>query len=382
MTEVINEKYDVSEPYTYKNLSVFLIHGEDKIKDKSFLTLQEAMEQRKLIVHETGMVKELTVENVSADEEVFIQSGDIVKGGRQDRVFAFDFVIPVKSGKIPVAAYCVEKNRWHQRGSENSGSFSASTDRSITRELNIAIKHTRSQNEVWSSVSNTQDLIAGSLGHSVRSRQSESSLQLTLENERIQHTSEDYFHNLASIIDGNEDALGYAFAINGKIHNADVYVSNALFRKLWQKLLKAAVLEAIIHAPYQGVIVPWMIKDSDAYRAGLRAGDIIFEIDGQPVSSPFELLDKVKQYEYGKAIPLRVVRNGNPQRKKQRFEQPTIDAVQEFLAKTSNAQGKEQKISQRIKMITYEIGDTIRFETHDLEEQVPIHSNHLTKPNN
>ena len=41
------------------------------------------------------------------------------------------------------------------------------------------------------------------------------------------------------------DIVGYAFAINGKIDSADVYPSNALFRKMWQKLLTAGVTEAI-----------------------------------------------------------------------------------------------------------------------------------------
>lgn len=50
---------------------------------------------------------------------------------------------------------------------------------------------------------------------------------------------------LAKIIEDAPDAVGYAFVINGAINTADVYGSGALFRKLWSKLLDAAVLEAI-----------------------------------------------------------------------------------------------------------------------------------------
>src|SRR5438105_1230305 len=92
------EECNISNPFNYNNLTIFLIHGKDKAKQKSYLTLQEAMEQKKLIVHETGSVNELAVENVSENEEVYIQSGDIIKGGKQDRVFAFDFVVPARSG--------------------------------------------------------------------------------------------------------------------------------------------------------------------------------------------------------------------------------------------------------------------------------------------
>ncbi len=40
-------------------------------------------------------------------------------------------------------------------------------------------------------------------------------------------------------------SIGYVFAVNGKINSADVYASNALFRKLWPRLLKASATEAL-----------------------------------------------------------------------------------------------------------------------------------------
>ncbi len=73
----------ISGPFTHENLTVFLIHGEDRIKNKDFLTLQEALKKKKVVVHETQQVNELAIENVSKTEEVFVQAGDIVKGGQQ-----------------------------------------------------------------------------------------------------------------------------------------------------------------------------------------------------------------------------------------------------------------------------------------------------------
>ena len=54
-----------------------------------------------------------------------------------------------------------------------------------------------------------------------------------------------YIKKLSGIIDGKSDVIGYAFAVNGKISSSDVYGSNALFRQLWPKLLKASAVEAI-----------------------------------------------------------------------------------------------------------------------------------------
>src|SRR5262249_52850264 len=71
--------YRLSGPYTHANLTVFLVHGPETLDAGSFLTLQEALEQKKAVVHETGSVNQLAVENLSADEELYVQSGDIVK---------------------------------------------------------------------------------------------------------------------------------------------------------------------------------------------------------------------------------------------------------------------------------------------------------------
>src|SRR5579864_4481210 len=91
----------LSGPYTHGNLTVFLIHGDDQMKGRKLLTLDEALEQKKVVVHETKDVNQLAIENVSG-EEVFIQAGDIVKGGQQDRIIAVDVIVPAKSGKLPL----------------------------------------------------------------------------------------------------------------------------------------------------------------------------------------------------------------------------------------------------------------------------------------
>lgn len=235
----------ISAPVSYKNLSVFLIHGKDSIKHKNILTLQEAMEQGVFTVYETSDVNELMVENKSSQYEVFIQSGDIVKGGKQDRVLSITIIIPARSGKISIEAFCVESGRWQQRGKEKAGEFSSSNDRIVSKDLKIAANQTRSQGEVWKKVAEAQDKLSQNVGGRVNSGASETSLQLALENKKVAATAEEYLDKLAGIIEGKDDVIGYAFVINGKVNSADVYASNFLFKKLWLKLLKATVIEAV-----------------------------------------------------------------------------------------------------------------------------------------
>ena len=82
----------ISGPYVYENLDVYLVHGGDRTSGRKLVPLAQALAEGKVIVRETGNVSSLTVENLS-DQEVYVQAGEIVKGGRQDRVLAVDLVL-------------------------------------------------------------------------------------------------------------------------------------------------------------------------------------------------------------------------------------------------------------------------------------------------
>src|SRR5207237_7586483 len=118
------EPQKLTGPYTQDNLTIYLVHGPDTVHGE-YLTLEEGLAAKKVIVNETGNVNELTIENQS-DMPVYVQSGDIVKGGRQDRTIGVDIVLAPHSKKIPIASFCVEHGRWTQRGSEPAALFSSS----------------------------------------------------------------------------------------------------------------------------------------------------------------------------------------------------------------------------------------------------------------
>jgi hypothetical protein len=241
------------------------------------------MKRKLVIVRETGDVNRLTIQNRSS-QDVFVQAGDIVKGGQQDRVLALDLIVPPKSGRIPIDAFCVEQGRWSRRGNEAVTAFSASDKALASKDLKIAAKARKSQGDVWANVSKAQEKLAMNMTvtvsappapararrgagssaaggeprrigggpmigsdsvASVTDRASPSSLQLTLENKLVKDTANDYIKNLSSIINGKRDVVGFVFAINGQINSADVYSSNALFAKLWPKMLEASAIEAI-----------------------------------------------------------------------------------------------------------------------------------------
>jgi hypothetical protein len=282
----------LSGPLVHENLAVYFIHGTSA-PGKVPLTLDEALARRLVQVRETGDVNQLEIENLG-DQQVFVQSGDIVKGGRQDRTLMVSLVLPPHSGRIPIASFCVEQGRWSARGNEDPTKFVTASASVPSREMKLSMKAPsqmpasppvarpgvsqpalasvdtgRRQQEIWNGVRETQARLNDNLGGQVRSSQSSSSLQLALENDKLVSAQRAYVGALKAAGEAEDDILGYVFAVNGTINSADVYPSNGMFRKMWAKLLDASAIEAISHKDAQHAAAPTI----EAVAAFLAAAD-------------------------------------------------------------------------------------------------------------
>jgi len=238
-----SSSYRLSGPYTHGNLTVFLVHGKDSTT-KTFLTLQEALAQKKVRVYETKDVNELAIRNLS-NQDIYVQAGDIVRGGDQDRMISVDFIVPPKSGRMPIDAFCVESGRWSKRGNEENATFDSSDNVIATKDLKLAAKRERSQEAVWKNVKAAQDKLAVTVTAAAPALMETSSFELSVENSKVKETTDAYIKALSGILQNKSDVIGYVFAINGHVNSADVYASRALFVKLWPKLLKASAVEAV-----------------------------------------------------------------------------------------------------------------------------------------
>jgi len=262
----------LSGPFTHENLTIYLVHGPSTLKG-NYLTLEEAMASKTVKVHETSDVNELAIENVGK-EPVFVQSGDIVKGGKQDRCIATDFTLEPKSGRVKIAAFCVEHGRWQQRGGESAAFFGSSsaivTGSKLKLAANSNYKGGGGQNKVWEEVATAQQQLSKNVAADVAAPASPSSLQLTLENEKVTAAIEKYIKALGDAPGDKDDIIGYAAVINGKMNCSDVYGSNELFKKLWPRSLKSLATEAAAEAkPGEKVAV----MSQDDVQAALRKAD-------------------------------------------------------------------------------------------------------------
>lgn len=258
--------YQLQGPYSHKNLQVYVIRGRQSLPaGERYVGIDQAMAQKILVVHETGDVNELAVENRSADETVYLQAGDIVRGGKQDRVLGMDLLVPPKSGKLPIASFCVESGRWAPRGREEARTFNASQYAVFGKGMRHAVKSRhKSQAAVWNQVASTQGKLSKNLDKEIRKHESATSLQLSLEDGDLRAQGEDYRKALQALPGAAPDAIGYAFLVNGQFSSAEVYGSADLLQQRWPRILTAMVNEAIAEykdgAAAKPVDAQWMAK--------------------------------------------------------------------------------------------------------------------------
>ncbi len=319
-----SDAHTITGPYDHGNLSIYLIHRDGPGETALPVSLHEAMEKGVIEIAETGSIGGLVVRN-SGDEPVFIQSGDIVKGGMQDRVLAVTMIVPPHSDALPLSAYCVEAGRWSARGSEDSDTFSMSSARLPSKAATVAIQgwsghavphvsldtqtwfadagrvdepvpgtawqdaagFTVDQWDVWQMVENLQGSLGHAIGAGTRDERSVSSLQLTLENRELQAILADYDRALGGLAEEHPDAVGYIFAVNSRIVGGDEFASTGLFRSQWPRQLQAAATEAIIggasvdHEPPRASEIDAFIQTAlDSRSASNPGGAVLAEAPG------------------------------------------------------------------------------------------------------
>jgi len=261
---IAGNDYRLSGPYAHNGLAVYLIHGDGRDNGPEPLTLGEAMAQTLVEVVETGAVQRLVVRNLS-DREIFIQSGDIVKGGLQDRVLTASMILQPHSGDIPVDAFCVEAGRWSgsaRRFGMAAARLPSKAGRIAMAERNagdapgrmgdgafglrMASGSSSRQQRIWRSVSKMQDdLVKASGDTGVLNAESPTSLRRSLDHKAVASALEPYRSALGGLAEAHPDAAGYVFAVDGKLNSGDEFGSAGLFRKLWKRQLDAAATEAI-----------------------------------------------------------------------------------------------------------------------------------------
>ena len=117
------EKLDVLAPTYHGGLTIFPLELRGREDETDYASLDEAIRSGIVRVSDTGVVREVTMENVSRRRWVFALTGEVILGGKQNRMLRDDVLLSPGSGPVRVPTYCVEKERWtgHDRAKFSRG---------------------------------------------------------------------------------------------------------------------------------------------------------------------------------------------------------------------------------------------------------------------
>src|SRR2546422_1832385 len=165
--------YKVLPPIRHGNLTVFPVATASSHNTQSFLTLDEGLRSGEVIVTEGGNVQPLMRRRnrpVTHDEAqvnrlvlvnnskrpLLLLAGEIVTGGKQDRVIAKDRLVPAESDPIDLGVFCVEPGRWVG----TSGKFGSLNMYMAAPSVRSKAMADKDQQKVWGAVREAQTQVA------------------------------------------------------------------------------------------------------------------------------------------------------------------------------------------------------------------------------
>jgi ARG and Rhodanese-Phosphatase-superfamily-associated Protein domain len=278
------DSWRVLEPITRRNLTIFPVVSNLKVDTSGFLTLDDGMASGSVKIGERGQlenamyrprnprdsqpweerrqvydgasVNELVLVNNSS-RPLILLAGEVVSGGKQNRIIGADMVVPPKSDPLPLTVFCVEHGRWTS-GAGGFGSAQLVAQPSIRKEAQVS----RSQSGVWNSVAESSQAVgAASPTSSYVDAFNSPKAKRDLE-EVSSSIQTEYERELREQI-RDRGAVGVVVAIDGQLVWSDVFSSPDLFRKYWPKLLRSYVMEAEGHGYYSKQVPS--SKDAQAF---------------------------------------------------------------------------------------------------------------------
>ena len=249
------------------NLTVFPVVVASSRDTRDFLTLDEGLHSGEVVVTEAGSVQPLirrrnrpipVHEGAQVNQLVLVNNskrpllllaGEIVTGGKQDRVIGKDRIVPAESDPVDLGVFCVEPGRWVAK----STNFGVLGGNMAAPSVRMRAMKDKDQQQVWSSVRDAQTSIAANVTASEAIEvQTTTSYAQVMENKAVQRKLDavaapierDYSKLIRELRERN--AVGVVVAVDGEIIWADIFASTQLLEKYWPKLVRSYATEALV----------------------------------------------------------------------------------------------------------------------------------------
>ncbi|MGB8541090.1 MAG: DUF6569 family protein [Candidatus Acidiferrales bacterium] len=271
------------------SLTVFPVVASKSYPTGEFLTLDEGLRSGDVVVTEYGNVRGLvrrrnppSIQHDTAEvnrlvlinnskRPLLLLAGEIVAGGKQDRVISKDRIVPPESDPVDLSVFCVEPGRWvatSDNFSTSGATYAAGTGAAVgssngnasTLMVQPSVRAKamaeKDQAQVWAEVRKEQQSVtvevAGATPAAADELNSTSSYAVVMENKRVKQEvdkiAKPIEQNYLSLIQQLRDrkAVGVVVAVNGHVIWADVFASTELLEKYWPKLIRSYASEAVV----------------------------------------------------------------------------------------------------------------------------------------
>jgi len=264
------------DPISYENLTVFPVVSSSGYDTSAFLTLEEGLSNGEVAVREQGAdaiyrnrdgsrpvaqnyggpsVNQLVLVNHSK-RPLLLLAGELVSGGKQDRVIARDRIVAPFGEPLPLNVFCVEHGRW------SAGSQFNEAKTIVHPSVREQAAVTQKQGDVWAAV--TAGSVAARPSAAPAPAVGSAELQATIQDEaptqsysriygsrRVSSSVETVVSEIqrrlrkeTSGLKG-ERVVGVVVAYGGEVAWSDIFASDDLFNHYWSKLLRSYAVEAV-----------------------------------------------------------------------------------------------------------------------------------------
>lgn len=278
------------EPVIYENLRIFPVVSANTLDTGWFLTLDEGLASGEVQVREQGSdamvrnrggviqptfsagasVNQLVLVNRSK-RPLLLLAGELVSGGKQDRIIGKDRLVPAGSEPLPLDVFCVEHGRWS--AGANFTDAKTIVHPSVREQATLK----KDQGEVWSAVRagttakpnegspsvgldySAPPLASARIARTIQSEAPTESYDKIYKSKGVTRSVDTYADELqrrfAKETAGlkGERVVGVVVAYGGEVAWSDIFASDDLFQLYWKKLLRSYVVEALARPGYREV---------------------------------------------------------------------------------------------------------------------------------
>ena len=268
-----DKEYQVLAPITHGNLTIFPVVAAKTHDTSSFLTLDEGIRSGEVVVTEVGkvvpmvrrpptrpqpggaQVNRLVLVN-NSKRPLILLAGEVVTGGKQDRIVGKDRLVPAESDPVDLSVFCVEHGRW----TETASKFDTHANAMVKPSVRRSAMADNSQQKVWDEVGRSNMALAGTAGATAGNTASGATLQAitpttsyasVMENKAVQGQMDSVVQPMQKSFESvikqlrEQNAVGVVVAVKGRIIWADIFASSSLLNKYWVKLLPSYAAEAL-----------------------------------------------------------------------------------------------------------------------------------------